>query len=99
MGDGERGGLAPARRLGARFDHRPEARHPALVNVRSQGIVELVKEQGSPLLVAAETDAGFGQLLDQSPEPGRTRWKLLGQSRSMMVPVPSPPPQHMVMSA
>ncbi len=69
--DRELGGGLPRRPVGRRFDDRTEARDPALVDRRPQGVVELGQHHLPPRLGSVEGEADLGQLLGQAPEPRR----------------------------
>src|SRR3954454_8799823 len=99
MGDLEFPGVRPPVRLRGRLDDGAVAGYSSFVYVRPERVVEFGQEQRAPGVVAAQAHARFGQFLDQAAQSGRAWWVLPAQSRSMMVPVPSPPPQHMVIKA
>ena len=72
-GDGEARPHVPGARVGGGIDDRAVARDPALVDLGSQGVVDVLEEEGTPRVVDVEGEARLGQLLGQPPHPRRAR--------------------------
>ena len=80
--DGQLGARLPRGERRRRLDDRADARHPSLVHLRPQGVVDLGDHQLAPLRRQVDRQADLGELLRQAAQPRRAHRPPTGRATS-----------------